>query len=403
MNINSLRTSANHHIKQDRDNTLAKAGNKKTAELEGGGKDEPVKMNLNPNQKLIIGAKALMASLNKQLSLGDSFSFGDYINESISLKDGQPVQLDKIEIKPFEFDFELVAKNVMDFVSGVILGAQAGGASDDKLNELLSQARSGVEQGFSMAREELKGFDIFTPEIEEGLDKSYNLINRSIDDLEQQLFNAEIAPDVGATNTNMRRFDLLEQEQGTISIKTKDGDSINIHFGNITSLSQQQQIDNGVMSHSLQFSESQSLSFQVEGNLDKQELKAISSLVKDVSKLADSFFSGNLDQAWQRAGKLGFDDQQIAQFSLDFKELKQVAVLEHYGKTSNLADSPIATIAPYLKDLNSLVNQADSVFSGDNLRQLMHSVARQQGDLMAGVLAGAEQNFVDFNQRLLEA
>jgi hypothetical protein len=36
----------------------------------------------------------------------------------------------------------------MEFVSGVIKGAQSGGASDDKLNEMLAQAREGVDMGF---------------------------------------------------------------------------------------------------------------------------------------------------------------------------------------------------------------------------------------------------------------
>lgn len=397
MNINPVKNSAGHTITPGISHGQVKSSDKTDKAREAKGNDVQVKMTFDHNQKLMVGAKTLLASLNKQLTIDKSFSFESFSKNSVNIKNGQHVALDKIEIKPFEFDFEEVAKNVMDFVSNVILGAKAGGASDEKLSELLSQARSGIDLGFSQAREQLKGSDIYTQDVEQGINKSYDLIQDSLSDLEQHLF-APVEQEPMLAN---QKISMLEQEQATISITTRDGDNINISFGSVTSLSQQQQFTNGEVSQQIDYQQTESFSFKVEGQLDQEELKAVTSLIKDIDKLASTFFKGDVEKAWQQAGKLGFDDQQIAQFAFDFKEVKQVAVLEHYS--NGASDSPIATIAPYLKDLNSVVKQADSLFKGDNLKQLMHDVADQQVKLTDGLQGSSSQDFSEFNQQLLDA
>ena len=398
MNINPVKNSANHQIKQDKDREVIKSKSQSDAVANTRGAQDPVTVTFDTNQKLMIGAKTLLASLNQQLSIDSSFSYELHSSKTINIQEGKGANLDIIEIKPFEFDFEAVAKNVMDFVSGIIIGAQASGASDDKLNELLSQARSGIDQGFSQARDELKGFDIYTKELEQGIDKSYQLIQDSMTDLEQQLFS----PQASSINVSEQQLDLFEDEQASIAITTKDGDEININFSRFTSLSQRQSIVDGENSKNIEFNQYQSFSFQVEGTLDKEELKAVSNLIKDITKLADKFFNGDVEKAWQQAQELGFDDQQIAQFSFDFKEVKQISVIEHYSQGSK--DSPIATLAPYAKDLAAIFKQSDALFEGENLKKLMNDVAQQQIELMDGlVTVNKAQNFNDFNQRFLNS
>jgi len=406
MNINPPNSAANQHIHSGKGHDKVHSG-KGHDKVQNGAEqsqvdktqsnDDKVTVSFDRNQKLVIGAKMLMASLNQELTIDKSFSYESFSSTSISIKNGQA--LDEIEVKPFEFDFEEVAKNVMDFVSGIITGAKEGGASDEKLNELLSQARSGIDQGFSQAREELKGFDIYTKDIEEGINKSYDAIQNSLTELENQLFPQ--ASEQLVQGVNNQQIDLLEQEQASVSITTQDGDSININFSNLTSLSQQQQIVDGKLNQQINYNQSSSFSFEVDGDLDQDELKAVTSLVKDISQLADEFFNGDVEKAWQQAQELGFDDQEIAQFSFDFKEVKQVAIVEHYSQGST--DSPIATISPYIKDLNSIAKQADGLFDNDNLKQLMHDVADQQVQRIEGLQASAAQGFNDFNQQLLNA
>jgi hypothetical protein len=58
-------------------------------------------------------------------------------------------------------------------------------------------------------------------------------------------------------------------------------------------------------------------SYSVEDGLDKEEKSAIEALIKDVNSLQKDFFSGNVDQAFDKAIELSFDNEQIANFSMD--------------------------------------------------------------------------------------
>ena len=364
------------------------------------------------HHKLRVGVQSLMSALQSNLTLSGSksetmrFSFSS--SQNIQLSEKQPIQLDKIAAEPLSFDFEAIANNVMEFVSNGILLAKADGADDDKLAEMLSQARSGIDQGFGMAREELDGLGMMTPELAEGITKSYDLLQSGLTDFEHDLFNKEQPLDSTENNTALaksgvlnQQLNLLEQEEGTINIKTRDGDTVNIHFGSLMTLDQQTSNEQGIFSSEISFSQSQSFSLQIEGELDKKEQKAVASLLKDISKLADNFFSGNIEKAWQQANELGFDNKQIAQVSFDLEEVKQVAVTEHYGRVPQQYESPFATISPYLKDLNSAAEIANDLFQGDNLQQLMTSIADQH---LAALDEGANsQQFAGFNQRLLDA
>lgn len=50
------------------------------------------------------------------------------------------------------FDFQSVADNVLQFVTGRIGAARADGKSDDDLTKMMEQARKGVDKGFGDAR-----------------------------------------------------------------------------------------------------------------------------------------------------------------------------------------------------------------------------------------------------------
>ena len=351
------------------------------------------KYNFSANHKLMIGAKSLMSALNRELKIESSQSFSARFEIGGTEKGSK---LDKMDIKPISFDIEEVAKNVMDFVSNIVKAAKSGGADNEKLEELMAQAREGINKGFEMARKELGDMDLLSDDIKQGMEKSYNLIQDGLDKLNNDLFN--LAP---AAKANASELNLREEEQGNISIKTRDGDSIEISFANSASLSLSQSNSDGKNSRSIDINTSRSFSFKVEGNLDDDEKAAVGQLVQDIGVLADNFFNGNIEKAWQQAKDLGFDQSQIAEFSLDFKEVKQISVKEHYASSND--QSPIATIAPYLKDLNSVVEKSDSLLTGDNLKQLMKDIADQQLASIDQLTSSAGQLFADFNQQLLDA
>lgn len=397
MKINSLAPADHQKLKSDKATVAAETTPKSEENKESFEKKEFLS---TENNRLMIGAKSLMSALNKELKLGGKLEFQSSLNESFSIKTESTSILDKIDVEPIDFDFEAVAKDVMDFVGKAIMGAKNGGASDEKLKEMLAQAREGVDMGFEQARKELGDMDMLNDDIEKGMDKSYGLIHKGIDELENDMFGKPVTQGE-QPNVIARELGLSETETGSISIKTKDGDDVQINFGSSTTLAQSQSVtDKGYRSET-HVNHSQSFSIEVKGDLSDDELKAINDLVSDVSGLADEFFNGDVQKAFKQASELGFDTSQIAQFSLDFKEVKQVAVREHYAPSQTT--SPIATLAPYVKDLNEVMSNGESLFAQDNLKKLIQDIANEQLNTMGKLIDKSAADFTDFNQQLIDA
>lgn len=399
MQINPLVQPEAKPIKNDNDAVATEKKDKTSSTVAS---NENTERFSSENHRLLIGAKSLMSALNQELKLEGSFEFKASYNDGFSISTESGSILDKIDVEPISFDFEEVARNVMDFLTSHIEGAKKGGASDEKLEELLAQARAGVEMGFEQARDELEGMNMLSDDVQEGMDRSYDAIGKGINDLESSLFETEKnEADLVTDSVINREIGLQETEQGSISIKTRDGDDVNISFGSQTTLGQSQSFEGNQSSSQTSFNTTQSFSIKVEGDLNDEELEAINGLVTDISKLADEFFNGDVQKAFEQASDLGFDASQIAQFSLDFTEVKQVAVREHYAP--NQSSSPIATISPYMQDLNDVMNNGNSLFSQDNLDKLMQGVAQEHLNMMDDLLSKSAIDFSNFNQQLIDA
>jgi hypothetical protein len=103
----------------------------------------------------------------------------------VKLASQSPIKQEKEE--PL-FDFEKVAQEVLSFVGKTIYGAENDGASEVKLQEMLSQAREGVALGFAQAKDELEQAELLDEQLTQGIDKSFELITKGIDDIENTLF-----------------------------------------------------------------------------------------------------------------------------------------------------------------------------------------------------------------------
>jgi hypothetical protein len=248
-----------------------------------------------------------------------------------------------------------------------------------------------------MAREELGGLDMLTDDVKLGMDKSYDLIQQGLSELSDELFNPQQSQNIQMVAQSM---ELSEHESASISITTLDGDNVNINFSNDMNLQSGQSSKAGQVINELSLSNNRTFSFSVEGVLDKKELKAVAELVKDISKLADDFFNGNIEKAWQQANELDFEPKQIAQYALDFEEVKQVSIKQNYSFDKSA--SPIAVLSPYINDLNKVIAQGNEIFSENNLKTMMRDIAQQQLEQVDSMVTMAQQ-FIDFNQQLLDA
>ncbi|WP_334021853.1 DUF5610 domain-containing protein [Alteromonas sp. S015] len=328
------------------------------------------------------------------------------------------------------FDFEKVARNVLKFVGGVIRGAANDGASEEKLNSLFSQAREGVMRGFEMAEKDLAGF--MNEEIEQGILKSRDLIDTGINDLENEIFGRQQPNAVSFSSLNAIAGS--DERSGSLVIRTKDGDEVTFSFESLRSFqasqqrsfrvqeSQEQRSGSGEPSEnsfaasftektSYQYYERSGISFSLKGELDEDELKSIADLVGQVQDLADTFYNGDIDKAFEEALSLGFDDKELVGYALQLNRTTQTEVLktyeniQHYNeeKSDNAKfGNVVSPIAQYLeKMMDTFANAESTLGSNEDYNALIAGLINEMEDVQVPDLISAINRFHAFNQTLL--
>ncbi|MCF3096498.1 hypothetical protein EHZ86_04005 [Aeromonas australiensis] len=303
---------------------------------------------------------------------------------------GQGYQAPKVkepeEITPETlFDFQSVADNVLQFVTGRLGAARADGKSDKDLTGMMEQARKGVDKGFAEAKRMLGNLATDNEDIKVGIDQSYKLIQKGLEEFEKAFFGKVSATDMGAV-------EMASRQQGTLEIQTKDGDRVVLRFND--SWQTKSQKDESGSQFSLK--SSRSFSFSLEGNLNSEEMESIGRLVKGIDELAGSFFAGNFEELLKKAGELKLDDSQLASYSL---KLKQNVKLSQTYQGANSLQELIKPFADYLPKLAQLQQQADTLLPLSQQKALTPAVLAARGQPEPAQTS----SFTSFNQRMLEA
>jgi hypothetical protein len=296
------------------------------------------------------------------------------------------------------FDFEEVARKVMEFVGGSILAAQANGASDDELKEMFEQGRAGENLGIDQAIGELKDRAMLDDDLSQGIEKSRDLINQNISDLYKKIFAEEEQSNIDAAleskNNRNGSYDsglyTSNSKNSDLSITTTDGDIVSISFSEFQQNAskenyQYEEGNKGTENYNMASSEYHEVNFsyRVEGELDDEEKVAIEALIKDVNSLQKDFFSGNVDQAFEKAIELGFDNEQIADFSMDLQQTRTSYVSQTYTEVAEFdekvlpsANKELRPLIDFLEQFKQLQEKADSILSknDDAFGQLLDAI-----------------------------
>ena len=320
-----------------------------------------------------VGQQVIYVSLSKSLSLNGK-AFDPSASAKSSELDGK---VEPTEDNPLGFDYKTVAKNVLGFVTGYIKLAQSQGKDEKELQDLLGQARKGIDKGFGSARDELKGMSMLSEDLDKGIEKSYTLIQDELQKFEDELFGvpsdeAENTEESASAVSGSQGLGFSSSSQASLEITTKDGDKVSIRFDDQENWRLQQQNRysasgrkaveaygnkshgenasaqrsetgalhsgkssgaSGSSSSSIYYSRTQGFSFSVEGDLDADELKSIGSLIEQVGSLSDSFFGGDLDGALKQAKELSLDDNELVGMSLSLKQ-SQAAALQQRSEAA---------------------------------------------------------------------
>ncbi|QXB00995.1 DUF5610 domain-containing protein [Aeromonas sp. FDAARGOS 1416] len=361
-------------------------------QIEGVGAAQPKGVGVSPKspqqaeQKQVKSEEAV--SLHKppkwaQVLIQQALQFSLEIN-------GQGYQAPKVkepeEITPETlFDFQSVADNVLQFVTGRLGAARADGKSDDDLTGMMEQARKGVDKGFDEAKKQLGKWATDNDDIKTGIDQSYKLIQKGLEEFEKEFFG-KVSP------TDMGQAEMASRQQGYLEIQTKDGDKVVLRFND----SWQTKSQSSESGSQFSLKSSQSFSFSLEGDLSSDEMESIGTLVKGIDELAGSFFSGNFEDLLDKAGELKLDDSQLASYSLKLKQ--SVKLSQTYQGAHSLQDL-IKPFADYLPKLDQVQKQADTLLPASQQQALTPAVLAARGE---GEPVQVDR-FTSFNQRMLEA
>ena len=331
-------------------------------------------------------------------------------------------QFDKAEENKSAFDFEEVASNVLKFVGGVVRGAAKSGADEAQLTDLIGQARSGVAKGIALAEKDLAGF--MNQEITDGIRNSKEAIGEGIDNIEKEVLSPfRGTMEVGASLSAQ----YAQLQSGGLKITTKDGDEVEISFGQsrqyqysvserITSSANSNGDANAPAapqsdvvarrSLNVQFSEYRGISFSVQGELDDDELGAISDLVKHITDVSKSFFKGDLDIALDKALDLGYDEKELAGFALKLNSREVVSEkISAYKEVSDGDSSELKKymrpIKEYMDELKALNQLLDTTLKdGEGYKELVTGVINQMKEVHVPDVLSAINRFHLFNGRI---
>lgn len=252
---------------------------------------------------------------------------------------------------------------LFDTIDSRVSSAQVRGASSGEIKSVLDSMLEKIHTGLFSAKNEAQALGILDPETADMINSSEQLVAAHVDKLNQNGINNKtplttqnnIEGSASSSNATKSSFmDLItdgvkalnvtnqqyssQSKTSDLTIKTADGDLVTIKFSAQQSSSQSQafQYNNNNQTQHYQYQQSASsnesrfFSFSIEGDIDEEEYAAISSLVSDIQSLQNEFFHGDIMKAYEQALSIGFDDQELAGFSLDLTKSTQHVASETY-------------------------------------------------------------------------
>jgi len=359
-------------------------------------------------QTVSISDRSVVALKMVQQSISAKFfsvqGFPDNPPKEVTAPENGPVTL---------FDFEAIAKNVMAFVNSSLNAAKSRGATPSELEEMLGQARQGVNNGIDEAIAELSDLNVLDDELAEGIEKARDLINIGIDETQEKLISDSTEIPASSSSLTSRAVEFSSERYASqsnssdLSITTADGDIVTISFSalqenqaseNFSYNADQNSSEMSYQSSASSYAE-MNFSFSVQGDLDQDELHAIQSLIKDISKIEKDFFAGDIDKAFNKALELGYDEEQLSSFNLELRQTQTNYVSQAYSEIANYnvdeneaLNTVIRPILDFIGDFKELQ---------DNANKLLGKNSENENDQFSKLLESVLNSEFDNNQQLL--
>ena len=323
-----------------------------------------------------------------------------------------------------------VANNILGFIERRLQMDVADGATQEQLQSRLEAGLSGFKKGFAEASEKLKALSMLSPDIEADIGQTYDLVLKGIDNLRAKFIAAtekptdvvtlqstkpmatkptatlqvpDLLPNAPKIHQTFGRYEYARASEFSFELTTAEGDKVTITANSSEGLSILQGTTNKGNNVNASASSSQTSSWSVVGDLSDNEIKAINELLGRVDTLAEQFFAGNLDEAFNQALALGYDETQIAGYALHLSHVEIQQATQAYGEFSPQETDNEQNNSPLLAEqLLPLGNFIRDLLDALDTASLFNEPQKLLGDMSLNLVGGDEvtgetrQRFSDF-------
>jgi hypothetical protein len=347
-----------------------------------------------------------------------------------------------------------IAATVLGFVENRINAEKSSGASNERLSNLMAQAKSGIDKGYAQAEKDIKDLGLMTNELAEEISEGFTLINQGLDKIKQDInipvvdkdlnnsgssrisdasiektlladsseTKARISPDLfarsgeiesskGLNSKDIKTASSLKQlteNTADFVLNTREGDQILIRISDL------QRVDYAKNSsgEALNIAQSSAFELTVKGDLNEEELQAINDILAQVGNISSLFFSDQFEEAFSSALNLGFDSSQIASFALDLSKLQVQEVRTYEEGPKNAMDSykrnqPLINMAQQFERLDSLIEPLERF---EKIQSMIEDLVSKAIERYSFVEPESDSNsearvegFQEFSKKLLDS
>ncbi|MCO7225369.1 DUF5610 domain-containing protein [Pleionea sp. CnH1-48] len=309
--------------------------------------------------------------------------FNKALNDRILQQAGSP-----FVSKPFDSRFtspsaeplssEQAANNILNFIQSRIQADKAAGATDEELNQRLDEALEGFNKGFEEARGIIESLGLLNDELSAQINDTYDRVTNGIDELRDDINGTQIAPTgrlgIAESYEETQSFDL--------ELVTQEGDIVQISFAEAFSSRSaafyESSADKTEFGYTEQVRFESTFELSVQGDLNEEELEAINAVLADVESLAQDFYQGNLDEAFNKALELDINRDELKSLDLNLQQTQTYQAIAAYEQQSTGSNRPA------IADINALLDRVDKLF--DNAAQF-----RQPLELIDNVAQGVDE------------
>lgn len=284
--------------------------------------------------------------------------------------------------KASDYTPDKVSDRILGFVEGSIKAKAASGADPAELQDMLEQARKGVEKGFAEAKKILDGLGLLGGKVAADIEETYSKITAGLDKLGESLgvpsSDSSTTPDstTSISGDYSSRTYRAQAQSFNLDLTTLQGDKIHIQAANASSSDSSKSADGSSSSKTIQVA---GYSVQVDGDLNDEEMASLKDLFSKVSDISDKFYSGDLQGAFDQAVKLDINGTQLASLSLNMTSAS-VRATEAYGSVSggSKAGANNSALQDYAKSLVDGLQSAG---------ELSSDPAKTMSDLLKGAFS----------------